>query len=403
MFLRLDFAARRFLCSSCHCRLFKFSLDKCRMAAQYLYLACAAASPLASDSSCLSMAPSLPPSSCVVAYPCAFLLNDAHFSALPTSLCLRLLLRKTNFCHTPDIQYTYLFKLSSTIAPLISDTEYRRQSPPRAGSKHQPRRRKATRSPSWTITTTSPSLLPHPLTNQGPSHCYSIVGQHCASHYTTPFGEMAPQLCELIRHYPIICSLVPHLTSRELFALARTSKENWAYIVGPYKAYYDNIRRRTRCEGPQKKPWPITIQGEHFSLEATRQPGAASHTNYSDDCLPCEGTFCDLCGCKVCKGCSCYPVYETIVLHLRNSIVEIFDHHRLLYSWRCRSCLYDYHPGFCRCLGHKTRDDGITNVCIRCFFLEAEISLQCLHPSHSESEGFHFVSPRVQVVLCGIH
>lgn len=59
------------------------------------------------------------------------------------------------------------FHLSSTFAPPIRDAMCRpREATTRVSIRHQPRRRKVTRSPSWASSTASPSPPPHPLTNQ---------------------------------------------------------------------------------------------------------------------------------------------------------------------------------------------------------------------------------------------
>ncbi|KAL1624582.1 hypothetical protein SLS54_003925 [Diplodia seriata] len=94
-----------------------------------------------------------------------------------------------------------------------------------------------------------------------------------------------PRFDELLAHYPILCSLAPEITSRDLFAVASTSKAAWVSIfkeeisVGSAPSA-QTLAKLTQCEG---FPGRLMI-GKR---------------------VPCSGEMdlCERCGCNTCSEC----------------------------------------------------------------------------------------------------
>ncbi|KAL1643928.1 hypothetical protein SLS58_004603 [Diplodia intermedia] len=94
-----------------------------------------------------------------------------------------------------------------------------------------------------------------------------------------------PRFDELLAHYPILCSLAPEITSRDLFAVASTSKAAWVSIfkeetsVGSAPSA-QALARLTQCEG---LPGRVMV---------------GKQVTCSD-----EMDLCERCGCNTCSEC----------------------------------------------------------------------------------------------------
>ncbi|KAF2142796.1 uncharacterized protein K452DRAFT_297329 [Aplosporella prunicola CBS 121167] len=97
------------------------------------------------------------------------------------------------------------------------------------------------------------------------------------------FGSR-PNLADLTGRYPLLRSLVPNLTSRDLYSLARSSKKNWLNIMANATSAR-SLMHMSMCCG----------EGEKW-LAVLKRPS-------SRECQKHDGELCERCGFKTCKNC----------------------------------------------------------------------------------------------------
>ncbi|KAF2142795.1 uncharacterized protein K452DRAFT_297328 [Aplosporella prunicola CBS 121167] len=103
-------------------------------------------------------------------------------------------------------------------------------------------------------------------------------------------------LSDITKHYPVLEIIVPELTSKELYALARSSKQNWMNVMAkPTSAR--NLMLKTTCDGEGVK-WKLTVTGM-LDIVGAHNVANLGHLG----CQTQSNKLCELCGFKVCKEC----------------------------------------------------------------------------------------------------
>ncbi|KAL0263177.1 hypothetical protein SLS55_002155 [Diplodia seriata] len=128
-----------------------------------------------------------------------------------------------------------------------------------------------------------------------------------------------PRFDELLAHYPILCSLAPEITSRDLFAVASTSKAAWVSIfkeetsVGSAPSA-QTLAKLTQCEGFPGRLMigkRVPCSGEMDLCERERTYFSETYDPEPDtvlyvrSCMGCSSKFGDVwmnTYCHFCKG-----------------------------------------------------------------------------------------------------
>lgn len=172
---------------------------------------------------------------------------------------------------------------------------------------------------------------------------------------------MVLQLSDLVNHYPIRYSIAKYLTTRELRAIACTSKENYDHVVGSRPEIFASLKKYTICEGDFVGAHRVPLKEEVGELKI----------HLRNPCLGRTRTFCEQCGATVCTNCCC-DTFRYAILRCGKFgwVLSCKDPNTM------QCCEYFFHvsaegriqtPSLHRNTNHFTEDQAKGHICPRCF------------------------------------
>lgn len=182
---------------------------------------------------------------------------------------------------------------------------------------------------------------------------------------------MVLQLSDLVNHYPIRCSIAEYLTTRELRAIACTSKDNYDHIVGSRPEVFASLKKYTICEGKFAGAHRVPLKEGVGELKIRiRKP-----------CLGRARTFCEGCGAAVCTSCCCNTSGYGILRCGRFSWVLPSEDLRI--TNQCGEYFYSLRGN----RNHSSEDQAKDHICSRCFVKRVRLQFRSIV---KEDLGFRF-------------